>query len=93
MTDNLTKPPFDLASPPEDPPEACVDPVMWATARELLAEHEPVDGYCESCETTEFPCAGRSLADQGLQTSCGVRAPMWDFWTHLMQVKAEHAEH
>ncbi|MBB5867890.1 hypothetical protein F4553_001269 [Allocatelliglobosispora scoriae] len=91
MTDlsHPTKPPFDLADPPEDPPEACVDPVMWATARELLAEHEPVDGVCESCETTYLPCAGRLLADGGLQTACGVTAPTEEFWTHLMRIKAK----
>jgi hypothetical protein len=83
--------PFDLVDPPEDPPEACVDPVLWAIARELAAEHEPVDGSCESCGTTNRPCAGRDLAEQGLQTACGVQTPTSDFWTHLMRVRAEHS--
>jgi hypothetical protein len=82
-------PPFDLADPPEDPPEACTDLMMWAAARELLAEHEPVNGSCESCATTDLPCAGRDLAVQGLQAACGVQVPTGDFWIHLMQVKTE----
>ncbi|MBB5873658.1 hypothetical protein F4553_007092 [Allocatelliglobosispora scoriae] len=80
---------FDLADPPEDPPAECTDLVMWATARELLADHEPVDGSCEVCDTKDLPCAGRGLAIQGLQTACGVDVPTADFWVHLMRVRAE----
>ncbi|MBB5869403.1 hypothetical protein F4553_002782 [Allocatelliglobosispora scoriae] len=89
MSTTAALPPFDLADPPEDPPEACVDLTMWATARELFAEHQPVDGSCESCGTTDAPCSGLELAVQGLQAACGVRTRTWDFWTHLMQVRAE----
>jgi hypothetical protein len=82
-------PPFDLAEPPVDPPEACVDLVMWATAMELFVEHDPVEGSCESCETAELPCAGRNLAVEGLQASCGLEVPTGGFWAYLMQVRAE----
>ncbi|MBB5868664.1 hypothetical protein F4553_002043 [Allocatelliglobosispora scoriae] len=82
-------PPFDLADPPEEPPDACADLRMWAVARELLAEHEPFEGSCESCGTTDVPCEGSTLAIQGLQVACGVPMATGAFWVHLMQVKGE----
>jgi hypothetical protein len=61
--------PFDLVDPPERPPEACVDPVLWELAYTLHLAHRPgSDGRCPAGE--EHPCEGWWRAVAGLSAAC-----------------------
>jgi hypothetical protein len=63
--------PYDPADPPIDPPDGCVNRLMWQLARRLFADHQPgPDGYCLVCRPYQFyRCVGRQLADIGLEAA------------------------
>jgi len=61
--------PFDLQSPPEQPPRACVDPGLWQVAYLLHIAHRPdPDGRC-ACGRAH-PCEAWWQAVAGLRAAC-----------------------
>jgi hypothetical protein len=57
--------PFDPDDPPAEPPEGCVDPLLWRVGFALLATHHPrPDGFCE-CKVF-WPCHAARLAEEAL---------------------------
>src|SRR5947207_15212688 len=70
---------FDPVDPPADPP-AGADPLMWRLAYALHREHQPEwEGPCRatSCRNVgaRWPCPPSKLAEVGLVTAVGSRAP------------------
>ena len=61
--------PFDPDNPPEEPPPACEDRLMWRMAYSLHVAHQPdVDGFC-LCRQF-YPCSAAHLAARGLLAAC-----------------------
>jgi hypothetical protein len=72
---------------PEDPPPGCVDPRIWQLAQQMLISHTPShSGWCSRCGGS-YPCAGRRLADAGVDTAMGRANPeavYWSAYTRLL---------
>ena len=65
--------PFDLRCPPERPPDACVDPVLWEIAYALHVAHRPgPDGQCACGQ--RHPCEAWWQAVAGLSAACAAVA-------------------
>jgi hypothetical protein len=71
----MTDVPFDLADPPDDPPPAVRQPVMWRVAICLFRDHSPglagagVLARCRACGLV-WPCRCRRFAERALIDAC-----------------------
>jgi hypothetical protein len=67
--------PFDLTDPPDDPPPAVRQPVMWRVAICLFRDHAPglagagVLARCRTCGQV-WPCRCRRFAERALIDAC-----------------------
>ena len=60
--------PYDPVHPPVEPPDGCVDPLLWRVAQALHDAHHPrPDGFCE-CRAF-WPCESAGLAEVALQAA------------------------
>lgn len=83
--------PFNLDSPPAEPPTDCVDPLTWHVALALLDEHRRHGtGQCPAC-ADGAQCDDRILAHQGLLTACGIDNPMALYWQGLTFIRRRNA--
>lgn len=71
----MTETPFDLTDPPDDPPSAVRQPVLWRVAICLFRDHVPglagvgVLARCRACGQV-WPCRCRRFAERALVDAC-----------------------
>jgi len=71
----MTEMPFDLTDPPDDPPPAVRQAVMWRVAICLFRDHAPglagagVLARCRACGQV-WPCRCRRFAERALIDAC-----------------------
>lgn len=75
----MTDVPFDLTNPPDEPPPAVRQPVMWRVAICLFRDHAPGFGgagvlaRCRACGQV-WPCRCRRFAERALIDACSVES-------------------
>jgi methylenetetrahydrofolate reductase (NADPH) len=70
--------PFDLEHPPDEPPAAVCQPMLWRLAVRLHRDHDLLPGVAEPrCRTCgeRWPCRPRGLAERGLIAACQPPGP------------------